>query len=108
MESHGTYQKNTDSVLDFLFSFTISSLVKFSVWIVLYYFAIQIEFGVVYFVLSCFVFIFASMSNESEKSGDRVSAYSVFNKGGQEILGNFSTKELEKSFGLPKYQDKNE
>jgi len=44
-----------------------------------------------------------NMGNESNEKKDRVSAYSVFNKGGQQVLGSFNTNQLEKSFGLPDY-----
>lgn len=79
------------------------SILKFIIWAILYYFFIQIEFGIVFFFISAFYFIFMNMGNESNEKKDRVSAYSVFNKGGQQVLGSFNTNQLEKSFGLPDY-----
>ena len=83
--------------------FTKWTIVKLIPWIIGFYYFVQWEFGVVYFLFSMFYFIFANMGNESDQKKDRVSAYSVFNKGGKEVLGNFSTAGLEKSFGLPDY-----
>lgn len=64
---------------------------------------IQIEFGVVFFVLSCFYLIYVNMeSGNDDKKG--VSAYSVFNKDGEALLGSFNTNSMEKMFGLPDYK----
>ena len=90
-------------LLDVVFGRSVSFYIRLCVWAVLYYFFIQWEFGVVYFVLSGFYFVYITMGNESDEKKDRVSAYSVFNKDGAEVLGNFSTTGLERSFGLPNY-----
>ena len=94
-------------MLEFLFSFSVRFIIKLALWIFLFYWAVEIEFGVVFFVLSCFYFVYASMGDESEQKtpGERVSAYSVFNKGGANILGNFETTSMERSLGLPQYSE---
>lgn len=49
----------------------------------LYNYSIRWEFGLVFFIGSCFYWVWDSMSSSSSSSqdGERLSAYSVFNKG---------------------------
>ena len=89
-------------IIRYLKSKSIMYYVKWIIWISLYYLFIQIEFGVIYFLLTCFYLIFSNLSSDSPQKEKKPSAYSVFNKG-VSIPGTFSTESLEKSFNIPKY-----
>lgn len=50
----------------------------------------RLEFGLVFFIASCFYWVWDSMSSSSSASagdGERVSAYSVFNRGVSALPG---------------------
>ena len=56
-----------------------------------------LEFGTVFFILALFFMIYKNTSN-GEKDGNTLSAYSVFNKGGESIDGTLSGEQLDKEF----------
>lgn len=74
-----------------------------AVWAALYWVAVQVEFGVVYFVVSLLLLVYTSMGSSDGKE-EKTSAYSVFNKHGKQLPGTFTTQSLESSFGLPQYK----
>ena len=103
-----------------------SFYIRLCAWLGLYYYFIQVEFGLVYFIVSAILFMFLNTSaTGSDPEGSRgncgvaascfssflchlcpaPSAYSVFNQDGTTLPGTFSTKSLENAIGLPKYGD---
>lgn len=91
------------SVISFLQARSWKFYVKLVVWIGLYYLFIQIEFGVIYFLLTCFYLIFANMGHTKPGEIKGPSAYSVFNEG-KNLPGSFSAEGLERAFNIPKYK----
>jgi hypothetical protein len=75
------------------------SLLKLLLWVVLYYYFIKFEFGVVYFIFSLFYLIFSNLGNKENNS---LSAYSVFNKNFQQIPGTITSESLLGDLNLPK------
>jgi hypothetical protein len=47
----------------------------------------RLEFGLVFFIASCFYWVWDSMSSSAATDGERVSAYSVFNRGVSALPG---------------------
>ncbi|KAL6072746.1 SAYSvFN domain-containing protein 1 [Balamuthia mandrillaris] len=66
-------------------------------WAALYYWFIQLEFGVVYFLFSCFLFVWLTLGSGGNVTPDgrRVSAYSVFNENMAALPGTFDANEFE-------------
>jgi hypothetical protein len=67
---------------------------KNAMLLALWYLAIQIEFGVVYFIMLCFYVVYSNLGERRE--GD-MSAYSVFNKNMAALPGNFSAGDFDRS-----------
>ena len=73
----------------------ISLALRIALWLVLWGFFVEVEFGLVYFVLSMFYWIYFSLSTRSP--GDQApSAYSVFNPNCETISGTFTAEQFEK------------
>lgn len=70
------------------------TILKFSLWVCLLGFFIQIGFGAVYFVVSMFYFMYTSMTSRSKKVAP--SAYSVFNEDFERIDGTFTAEQFER------------
>ena len=69
---------NSDQHNEEVFSWFILFL-KFLFWVLLWGFFIQIEFGTVFFIVSMFYWVYASMQAGTRKAWEP-SAYSVFNE----------------------------
>ncbi|KAI4495563.1 hypothetical protein M0802_008575 [Mischocyttarus mexicanus] len=67
----------------------------FSLWVVLYVIAVQIEFGAVYFVVSMLVLICLNTRSRPRKKGE-LSAYSVFNPNCEAIDGTLDANQFER------------
>ncbi|XP_059843233.1 SAYSvFN domain-containing protein 1 [Hypanus sabinus] len=78
------------------FIFTILTVLKFLLWLVLLGLFIELEFGLVYFVLSLFYWIYVGTREPSEKEQGEVSAYSVFNPGCKAIEGSLTAEQFER------------
>ncbi|XP_062928878.1 SAYSvFN domain-containing protein 1 isoform X1 [Mobula hypostoma] len=78
------------------FIFIILTVLKFLLWLVLLGLFIELEFGLVYFVLSMFYWIYVGTRGPSEKEQGEVSAYSVFNPGCKAIEGSLTAEQFER------------
>lgn len=72
-----------------------SRALKVLLWLVLWGFFIEIEFGVVYFVVSILFFLFHSLRGSRRKPSEP-SAYSVFNKNCEAIDGTLTAEQFER------------
>lgn len=68
---------------------------KIFFWILLWGFFIQIEFGTVFFFVSMFYWVYASMQAGSRKAWEP-SAYSVFNENCEAIDGTLNAEQFER------------
>ncbi|XP_069464856.1 SAYSvFN domain-containing protein 1 [Ambystoma mexicanum] len=71
-------------------------LLKFLLWLVLLGLFVELEFGLVYFVLSMFYWIYEGTRGPGEKKSGEKSAYSVFNPGCESIQGTLTAEQLER------------
>lgn len=76
-------------------------LVYFLVWVTLYAIALELQFGAVFFMLSCLLAICLNLRDKSKHSNE-VSAYSVFNKNCESIDGTFKAEMFEQQLGVRK------
>lgn len=66
-----------------------------SLWLILFSFAVYLEFGAVYFVISSLYIIWANTRTGPKHRGE-VSAYSVFNPNCEAIDGTLNAEQFEK------------
>ena len=64
-------------------------------WLLLWGFFVEIEFGVVYIILSAFAFIVLSLRGSRRRIGE-LSAYSVFNENCESIDGTLTAEQFER------------
>lgn len=76
-------------------------LVYFLVWATLYAIALELQFGAVFFMLSCLLGICLNLRDKSKHSNE-VSAYSVFNENCESIDGTFKAEMFEQQLGVRK------
>ena len=88
------FSLNSDQNNEEVFSWFILFL-KFLFWILLWGFFIQIEFGTVFFFVSMFYWVYASMQAGSRKAWEP-SAYSVFNENCEAIDGTLNAEQFER------------
>lgn len=69
---------------------------KILLWMLVWGFFIEVEFGLVYVVLSGLVFIVLSLRGGKKRGPGELSAYSVFNKDFVAIEGTLSAEQFEK------------
>ncbi|KAJ1148099.1 hypothetical protein NDU88_000940 [Pleurodeles waltl] len=89
----GSYPQQSKPVSSLL---TKTLLLKFLLWLVLLGLFVELEFGLVYFVLSMFYWIYEGMRGPGEKKPGEKSAYSVFNPGCESIQGTLTAEQLER------------
>ena len=74
-------------------------LIYFLIWATLYAIAIELKFGIVFFMLSLLVGICLN-TRVKPKGKKEASAYSVFNENCESIDGTFKAEMFEKQLGL--------
>ena len=70
-------------------------VLKFLLWLILFGLFCEIEFGIVYVVLSLFFIIYYNTSTK-KRSKSKLSAYSVFNENFEKLDGTFTAEQFEK------------
>ena len=74
-------------------------LLKVAVWLLVWRASIALQFGSVFAVVSCLALVFSQLSHEAAAGGQqRLSAYSVFNRGGARMAGSLSMESWEKQW----------
>jgi hypothetical protein len=74
-------------------------LLKLAVWLLLWRASAALQFGSVFVVLSCLALVFAHLSHDAADGGQqRLSAYSVFNRGGARMAGSLSMESWERQW----------
>ncbi|XP_074167122.1 SAYSvFN domain-containing protein 1 [Sminthopsis crassicaudata] len=69
---------------------------KVALWLVLLGLFVELEFGLVYFVLSLFYWMYVGTRGPGEKKKGEKSAYSVFNPGCESIQGTLTAEQFER------------
>ena len=72
-----------------------ASILKILLWLILFGLFVELEFGIVYVIISLFVIIYFNTST-TKRSKNKLSAYSVFNKDYEKIDGTFTAEQFEK------------
>lgn len=73
---------------------------KVLLWLVLLGLFVELEFGLAYFVLSMFYWMYVGTRGPGEKKEGEKSAYSVFNPGCEAIQGTLTAEQLERELQL--------
>ncbi|KAL1781247.1 SAY domain-containing 1 [Sigmodon hispidus] len=76
------------------------TFLKVLLWLVLLGLFVELEFGLVYFVLSMFYWMYVGTRGPEEKREGEKSAYSVFNPGCEAIQGTLTAEQLERELQL--------
>ncbi|XP_030050461.1 SAYSvFN domain-containing protein 1-like [Microcaecilia unicolor] len=71
-------------------------LLKFLLWLVLLGLFVELEFGLAYFVLSMFYWIYEGTRSPRERKPGEKSAYSVFNAGCESLQGTLTAEQFER------------
>ncbi|XP_066217526.1 SAYSvFN domain-containing protein 1 [Saccopteryx leptura] len=79
---------------------TSLTFLKVLLWLVLLGLFVELEFGLAYFVLSLFYWMYVGMRGPGEKKEGEKSAYSVFNPGCEAIQGSLTAEQLERELQL--------
>ncbi|XP_020727533.2 SAYSvFN domain-containing protein 1 [Odocoileus virginianus] len=79
---------------------TSVTLLKVLLWLVLLGLFVELEFGLAYFVLSLFYWMYVGTRGPEEKMQGEKSAYSVFNPGCEAIQGSLTAEQLERELHL--------
>lgn len=72
------------------------TFLKVLLWLVLLGLFVELEFGLVYFVLSLFYWMYVGTRDPEEKKAGEKSAYSVFNPGCEAIQGTLTAEQFER------------
>ncbi|XP_004460341.2 SAYSvFN domain-containing protein 1 [Dasypus novemcinctus] len=76
------------------------TFLKVLLWLVLLGLFVELEFGLAYFVLSLFYWMYVGTRGPGEKKEGEKSAYSVFNPGCEAIQGTLTAEQLERELQL--------
>ncbi|XP_023068483.1 SAYSvFN domain-containing protein 1 isoform X1 [Piliocolobus tephrosceles] len=76
------------------------TFLKVLLWLVLLGLFVELEFGLAYFVLSLFYWMYVGTRGPEEKKEGEKSAYSVFNPGCEAIQGTLTAEQLERELQL--------
>lgn len=79
--------------------FTNLTLLKVLLWLVLLGLFVELEFGLPFFVLSLFYWIYEGLRSPEARQPGELSAYSVFNPDCQPLLGSLTAEQLEGEMG---------
>ncbi|KAK7906636.1 hypothetical protein WMY93_015248 [Mugilogobius chulae] len=80
-------------------AFTNLTLLKILLWLVLLGLFAELEFGLPFFVLSLFYWIYEGLRSPEARQPGELSAYSVFNPDCQPLLGSLTAEQLEGEMG---------
>lgn len=72
----------------------MATCVKLAIWLLTWTIFIMLEFGAIFFLASLLVFIFINTTTRPKQSNEP-SAYSVFNRNCERILGTFTAEQFE-------------
>lgn len=70
-------------------------ILKLILWLILFGLAVEVEFAMVYCVLSALLFIYLNTSTEKRNKNQK-SAYSVFNENCERLQGTFTAEQFDK------------
>ncbi|EHB05912.1 hypothetical protein GW7_08993 [Heterocephalus glaber] len=76
------------------------TFLKVLLWLVLLGLFVELEFGLAYFVLSLFYWMYVGTRGPGEKKEGEKSAYSVFNPGCEAIQGTLTAEQLERELQI--------
>ncbi|XP_054474723.1 SAYSvFN domain-containing protein 1 [Anoplopoma fimbria] len=79
--------------------FTNLTLLKVLLWLVLLGLFVELEFGLPFFVISLFYWLYEGLRSPAEREPGELSAYSVFNPDCQPLLGTLTAEQLEGEMG---------
>lgn len=74
-------------------------LLKVLLWLVLLGFFAELEFGLPFFVISLFYWLYEGLRSPAARKPGELSAYSVFNPDCQPLLGSLTAEQLEGEMG---------
>ncbi|KAJ0061021.1 hypothetical protein NL108_004738 [Boleophthalmus pectinirostris] len=80
-------------------AFTNLTLLKLLLWLVLLGLFAELEFGLPFFVISLFYWIYEGLRSPGARQPGELSAYSVFNPDCQPLLGSLTAEQLEGEMG---------
>ncbi|XP_068433424.1 SAYSvFN domain-containing protein 1-like [Clinocottus analis] len=81
------------------FFFSNLTLLKVLLWLVLLGLFAEIEFGLPFFVISLFYWLYEGLRSPADRKPGELSAYSVFNPDCQPLLGTLTPEQLEGEMG---------
>ncbi|XP_060947162.1 SAYSvFN domain-containing protein 1 [Limanda limanda] len=76
------------------------TLLKVLLWLVLLGLFVELEFGLAFFVLSLFYWLYEGLRTPAPREPGEMSAYSVFNPDCQPLLGALTAEQLEGEMGF--------
>ncbi|XP_007937613.1 SAYSvFN domain-containing protein 1 [Orycteropus afer afer] len=76
------------------------TVLKVLLWLVLLGLFVELEFGLAYFILSLFYWMYVGTRSPEEKKAGEKSAYSVFNPGCEAIQGTLTAEQFERELQL--------
>ncbi len=81
------------------FVFSNLTLLKVLLWLVLLGLFVELEFGLPFFVISLFYWLYEGLRSPAAREPGELSAYSVFNPDCQPLLGSLTAEQLEGEMG---------
>ncbi|XP_051265330.1 SAYSvFN domain-containing protein 1 [Dicentrarchus labrax] len=79
--------------------FSNLALLKVLLWLVLLGLFVELEFGLPFFVISLFYWLYEGLRSPAAREPGELSAYSVFNPDCQPLLGSLTAEQLEGEMG---------
>ncbi|XP_057679413.1 SAYSvFN domain-containing protein 1 [Corythoichthys intestinalis] len=76
------------------------TLLKVLLWVVLLGFFVELDFGLPFFVVSLFYWLYEGLRDSDKREPGEMSAYSVFNPGCQALLGTLTAEQMEAEMGF--------
>ncbi|XP_019911532.1 SAYSvFN domain-containing protein 1 isoform X1 [Esox lucius] len=80
-------------------AYTNLTLLKVLLWLVLLGLFAELEFGLPFFIISLFYWLYEGLRNPTARQPGELSAYSVFNPDCQPLLGALTAEQLEGEMG---------
>lgn len=85
-----------DDASSFSSKWKVTLLLKVLLWLVLLGLFVELEFGLAYFVLSMFYWLYEGTRGPGQRRKGEKSAYSVFNPGCEAIDGTLTAEQFER------------